>query len=573
MSIKFLSSISADKILSGTTCVASPTIETNWIASTGGAAILNGADFNLIAPAGSNDTGDIVFYSGGTMACEWARLWATTTGCLLYRSHVTGLGNAYCMYHTGNINGATVGTSICVASGTITDLNAVWTGYTGGNLLTVNNYGVGATNKPVTVDNANWLFNIYSHPSEGTRAYGHQITGVDNENIYFRHISNGTIGNWRCLYHSGNLPASSSALSGLTDVTISSPTEGDILRYYSGTSKWCNDEPTDITSNLGTGDLLYYNGQTISGATLVQSSSNIMTLKANCLNICSSTAQKYIQMCPANCTSALGNLNIIGAFNSCCWGGGVCMLAGCSAKSAGIAGSMTGAIASIVAGCVNYTLSQQVYAGYGGAANLKGGDITMYCYYGYGGDVCIIGGCSFSIVNSTTYAYGGDVCIFAGDGCACGGHLYLSPGDSTQGTTYDGNIFMCRLKTSTASYAVLIDTAGCVSYCLKTSDCRLKCNLQPITGTTLMLDHINSYSAEYYNTSSALDGTCKYVLLAQEIENDLPFAVEEDVEINETIYKRVDYEQMIPVIWGIVKEQQAQICNLQQEINTLKNCF
>ena len=57
---------------------------------------------------------------------------------------------------------------------------------------------------------------------------------------------------------------------------------------------------------------------------------------------------------------------------------------------------------------------------------------------------------------------------------------------------------------------------------------------------------------------------------SQEIENQLPLAVKNEAIFNDTEYKVIDYQQIIPVLWSIAKEQQAQICNLQQEINTLK---
>jgi len=94
-----------------------------------------------------------------------------------------------------------------VASGTITDLSAAWTapGTSVGNGFSVYRYNDTATNKPVSNDNANWLINIYSHPSGGTASYGHQLAAANTENIYFRSVSNGSFSSWRTLYHSGNL--------------------------------------------------------------------------------------------------------------------------------------------------------------------------------------------------------------------------------------------------------------------------------------------------------------------------------------------------------------------------------
>lgn len=100
------------------------------------------------------------------------------------------------------------GTVANIASGTITDLNAAWTapGTSINNGFRVYNYVDSATNKPASYDNANWLMNIYSHPSGGTASYGHQFAGSNTENIYIRSVSNGSFGTWRTLFHTGNVP-------------------------------------------------------------------------------------------------------------------------------------------------------------------------------------------------------------------------------------------------------------------------------------------------------------------------------------------------------------------------------
>jgi hypothetical protein len=101
----------------------------------------------------------------------------------------------------------TIANAANVASGSITDVSAAWTapGASIGNGFRVYRYDSSATNKPVSNDNANWLLNIYSHPSGGTASYGHQIAAANTENIYFRQVSNGSFSSWRTLYHSGNL--------------------------------------------------------------------------------------------------------------------------------------------------------------------------------------------------------------------------------------------------------------------------------------------------------------------------------------------------------------------------------
>lgn len=94
----------------GTTCVKSPIIFgtscvcASAIKATTALSVYNGGNLELIAPAASVDMGDVVFYTGNTTtASEWARIYVTTDGCLLYRSACDGL-TARCVYHTGNLN-------------------------------------------------------------------------------------------------------------------------------------------------------------------------------------------------------------------------------------------------------------------------------------------------------------------------------------------------------------------------------------------------------------------------------------------------------------------------------------
>jgi len=110
-------------------------------------------------------------------------------------------------YQTSSGTVANATNAVNVASGGITDLSAAWTapGTSIGNGFRVYRYDSSATNKPVSSDNANWLINIYSHPTGGTASYGHQLAAANTENIYFRSVSNGGFSAWRTLYHSGNL--------------------------------------------------------------------------------------------------------------------------------------------------------------------------------------------------------------------------------------------------------------------------------------------------------------------------------------------------------------------------------
>jgi hypothetical protein len=107
----------------------------------------------------------------------------------------------------------TSGTVANVASGSTTNLNSAWTadGTSIANGFRVYRYNSDATNKPVTADNANWLINIFSHPSGGAASYGHQLAAANTNNIYFRSVSNGTFSDWHKFWSTNDF--SSTAVS------------------------------------------------------------------------------------------------------------------------------------------------------------------------------------------------------------------------------------------------------------------------------------------------------------------------------------------------------------------------
>jgi hypothetical protein len=100
----------------------------------------------------------------------------------------------------GNIDGIGDGSATdMVSSGFISDLNAAWESDVN-NALKTFKYDNAALNKPASADHANWLMNVYGN----VKNYGHQISAVNSENIYFRHVNNGVFGAWLNLWHSGN---------------------------------------------------------------------------------------------------------------------------------------------------------------------------------------------------------------------------------------------------------------------------------------------------------------------------------------------------------------------------------
>lgn len=76
-------------------------------------------------------------------------------------------------------------------------------------------------------------------------------------------------------------------LDALNDVVIASPACNQILQY-SG-SIWCNCTPTNLASNMSTGQVLCYNGTTITGVTTVACASNALAL-CGCIPTCFAAA-------------------------------------------------------------------------------------------------------------------------------------------------------------------------------------------------------------------------------------------------------------------------------------------
>ena len=98
-----------------------------------------------------------------------------------------------------------------IEGGTISDLNAIWS-TTKNNGAYVYRFSSGALNiPPGVVDNANWVMNIYSHGSGGTASYGHQLSGGDGGDIYFRVVINGSFGPWKKLWNTGNFDPATKA--------------------------------------------------------------------------------------------------------------------------------------------------------------------------------------------------------------------------------------------------------------------------------------------------------------------------------------------------------------------------
>jgi hypothetical protein len=112
------------------------------------------------------------------------------------------------------------------------------------------------------------------------------------------------------------------------------------------------------------------------------------------------------------------------------------------------------------------------------------------------------------------------------------------------------------------------------------SDRRLKSNIQPIGSALDKINRINGVHYTITTKSKALDGEVKstskeqYGVIAQDVELVFPEMVKEKALFinagDETMYKTVDYIQLIPVLLEAIKELQLEVETLKQEVNTLK---
>lgn len=390
----------------------------------------------------------------------------------------------------------------------------------------------------------------------------------------------GTYVSATCICSNPNLTFNGSTLllcGTLRMPTVPAKASGDNQVMYANTAGCVVTGGTvDISTNLLTGDLLYYNGTTISGSTFRQNSATNTTFRGNVLLLCSNL-NKCINMCDNTsyvCTLNICGGNTTGATNGCC-GGCINIAAGIGCRTSTTTGCIYGGALSLNAGAAYHCYNAIGGYAYGGNVNINAGlACNCYDYPACGGSIYVNAGSSY-VSATCTYSYGGCLYLCAGNGYTSGGCVVISAGYSARPTipAYYGNIYLCRLKSSTCTTCVVIDAAGCISCRPAASDCRLKCNLHEITGITSLLNTANAYSVEFYGTNTALDGLCQYALIAQDIENQLPLAVKNEAIFNDSEYKVIDYQQIIPVLWSIAKEQQVQICCLQNEINCLKNCF
>jgi hypothetical protein len=350
-------------------------------------------------------------------------------------------------------------------------------------------------------------------------------------------------------------------------IITSGATSGGVLTSdATGLGKWC--ETVDISSNLGTGDLLYYDGSTISGSTFTQNSATVTTFKGQCLVLDSETGIKQIQMCPVSLSIGANSLYICAANNSTCTGGNLYLYGGESIKSN--AGSIYGGDITMCAGMSCLTYGTSSYISYGGDLFLGAGD-SCNCtnYLSCGGHVYICGGNGYMTFGCTlTYSRGGNICLIPGLSCC---------------TTYCGLVCVARRL-----YVYGYGGTG-VGLCLATgcgygdwydtSDRRKKKDIQPITNAlsvVAQLDGVRYHKCPYSGESE--DNNYKIGLIAQDVAKVLPEVVgcspvedENDIAMGITDYNyAINYGKLTAVLIEAMKEQQAQIELLQEEVYKLK---
>jgi hypothetical protein len=95
------------------------------------------------------------------------------------------------------------------------------------------------------------------------------------------------------------------------------------------------------------------------------------------------------------------------------------------------------------------------------------------------------------------------------------------------------------------------------------SDQRLKKNLVPLTSTLSRISQLNAYTYDWIDPSKSKNQ--QIGLIAQEVEKVFPQLVKEHEGT-----KTVSYSHMVPVLLQAIKEQQAEIDELQSTKNEVK---
>ena len=149
-------------------------------------------------------------------------------------------GNTYVSGGTGVINGSTI-TNVSyssstgyVANGNAGNLNEPSTWSSDGARLVFDNYSGSASNKPVSVDNANSLVTFFKTKHGTTGQYASQLAFPDHNRFYFRYAAAGTWQGWKTVAFTSDIPTSLPANGG----------NADTVDGYHASSLWRSDGGT-----------------------------------------------------------------------------------------------------------------------------------------------------------------------------------------------------------------------------------------------------------------------------------------------------------------------------------------
>ncbi|MEO1414088.1 MAG: tail fiber domain-containing protein [Bacteroidota bacterium] len=142
-----------------------------------------------------------------------------------------------------------------------------------------------------------------------------------------------------------------------------------------------------------------------------------------------------------------------------------------------------------------------------------------------------------------------------------------------QGNTTAGRVAVRTTNTTNEDFFVN-GTTGCTGGVWNSSDRRFKRNIQTVEGALDKIMALNgvtySYNTKKFGTTadfSEVDpGTVMYGFIAQEVEKIAP----ELTHVGEEGYYAVNYDGVTPILVEAVKEQQATIELLRQELEALK---
>lgn len=124
----------------------------------------------------------------------------------------------------------------------------------------------------------------------------------------------------------------------------------------------------------------------------------------------------------------------------------------------------------------------------------------------------------------------------------------------------------------TTSPGYLLDVAGSAhaSSFPTSSDVRLKKNITPLKGVLPKLEKINGVAFDWNSTYQAMGratGHREVGLIAQEVEAVFPELV---TTWGNEDYRAIDYGRLAGILVEAIKEQQAQIRELREEVAALK---